>query len=104
MAVTVNLDRPRKMVLNVRAVSAVEDHFKASIFSLVSDRMGLSVLSVMLWQGLKTEDPALTLDKTQDLLQDALSKEGGLAEVSEAMRQALEDSGLTPKAKAPAAD
>lgn len=98
MATTIKLDRPRSLVFDVRALCAVEDHYKAAIFNLLSERMGLSVLAVMLWQGLKKDDPQLTLETTQDLLQAAL-QEGRMEEVMQAIKAAVEASGLVPKAQ-----
>ncbi len=92
------LDRPRELRLDVAALCAIEDHFKTGISSLLSERMGLSVLCVIFYQGMKKEDKTLTLEKTQALVGDYLKAGGDFESLGSSLNAAIEEAGLgSPK-------
>jgi|SRR5262252_5858349 len=73
--VPIILDRPRHLRLDNRAIFSAEKELsalwgkKVSLFTVLgSGELGLNDLSVLLWQGLRHEDPGLTLERVQDLM------------------------------------
>ena len=74
--IPIDLDRPRTVRLDNRAIFTCELELsklwgkKLSFYTVLSDRetLGVNDLSVMLWQGLRHEDAALTLAEVQEFL------------------------------------
>lgn len=66
--VILNLDRPRKFLLNLRGLRLVEEKTGKSLFKQVKwGELGFKDLSLLLWAGLLNEDPDLTQDQCDEL-------------------------------------
>lgn len=57
-------DRDRKFVLDLNAFCELEKRVNKSLFKAIRwDDMGVNDLRLLLWAGLLTDDPALTLEQ-----------------------------------------
>lgn len=66
--VILNLDRPRKFILDLKGLRRAEEITGKSLFKLVRwSELGFSDLSYLLWAGLLGEDPTLTRDQSDEL-------------------------------------
>jgi len=62
-AIVVDLDRKRNFVLDLNAFCELEKRVGKSLFKLIKwDDMGVNDLRYLLWAGLLTDDPSLTLE------------------------------------------
>jgi len=95
-SVPITLDRERQLKYDMNALCDADDVGGDKVTDLVFGRhMGVSALRVMLWAGLKHEDPKLTLKTTGDLMQAYIEREeNGLVELLEKVREGLNASGL----------
>lgn len=70
-----DLDKPRRARLGVDEMTALEDHFDKGLVELFSKRMGISVICVVLWICFRDDEKGLTLDKTKEIIEEALETE-----------------------------
>lgn len=61
--------KPRNLKFDINAIANVERELKTGLNSIMGERMGLDVLRVMLWAGLKHEDQSLTVEKIGNWIQ-----------------------------------
>ncbi len=60
----VELDRKRKYILDLNAFCELEKRIGKSLFKAINwEDMGVNDLRLLLWAGLLTDDPALTLEE-----------------------------------------
>lgn len=86
---TIELDKPRTLRFDLNALCAIEDATGKSLSQAVSNTM--SSIRLMLWAGLKHEDPGLTLEQVGAMINPA---DAGLMEaVTNAFKDSLPDSG-----------
>ena len=99
--VTITLDKVRHIRYPWRAIVDAEHEAKRGLnFILMSGSIEYTIL--MLWAGLKSEDPGLTIDQTGDLIEKYLDDGKSLEELTNAIREGLEKGGWvkqSPEAK-----
>ena len=80
--VTVHLDRPRTLKLNLNIMCEAEQILKKSI---LREDMGLLDFRAILWAGLKQQDPKLTIQKVGEMM-DEVSFNELSSEVAEGLK------------------
>jgi hypothetical protein len=90
--VTIELDRVRHIRYPWRSIVDAEKVAKKGLLHIL---MSASVESIilLLWAGLVTEDPKLTLEQTGDLLEEYLSAGKSLEGIEEAIHEGLKTGG-----------
>lgn len=68
--IPIELDRPRKLFLDLNAMAAYEEVSGRSIWDIQDDiqRMDIKTIRALLWAGLKRDDPELTLEQAGELV------------------------------------
>lgn len=67
--VDVELDRPRKLKYDFKAMRLIEKETgKNTLNSKIWQEMNATDLSIFLWAGLKHEDPDLTVEQVEEIL------------------------------------
>ncbi len=62
--------KPRHLRYDINAIADVERETKSGFMTIMSqERIGFDTIRIMLWAGLKWEDPSLTVSKVGDHLQ-----------------------------------
>lgn len=94
---TITLDKPRQVKYGLRAVRLLEDSLGGlgvgGIDSHIRN-LGVNVLCVAVWVGLKAEDKNLTLNLTIKMLDTYLQNGGSWKALGSVIRRAIEDTGL----------
>ena len=94
--VEIELDgKTRKLRYDFNAIADVEEKAGAGITRLFGeDMVGLHVLRLLIWGGLKWNDRGLTIARVGDMLQKYLESGGELPVLSEVIQKALMVSGV----------
>lgn len=91
VVIPIQLDRPRKMVLDLNAWCAVEEALGVSFLgggAAAIDFASFRSLRAFMWAALRREDPTLTLEAVGDLI-DAAGIETVSNKLAEAINAAL---------------
>jgi len=102
LSVAVTVDRERHLRYDWNAIAEIEAHFgDVSFETLYADvrGVGLNKLRVLVWGGLRWEDPTLTISKTGEILSQYLDDGGDLEILFEKVTDALEAAGFAEKEK-----
>ncbi len=86
--VIIELDRPRTLKFTTNALCELESIFGLPVYEWDKVPDGLSTLRVMLYAGLKHEDPTMTIEKAGDLIDLAESAQEVANKVTEAISAA----------------
>lgn len=94
---TITLDKPRQIKFGLRAVRLLEDSLGglgvAGVDSQIRN-LGVNVLAVAVWVGLKAEDKNLTLNLTVKILDTYLKTGGSWKALGSVVRKAIEQTNL----------
>jgi len=84
------LDRPRKLKFGFKAIRLIREHFGEKD---VSDLLNMKVdeMPIIAWAGLIHEDPNLTIEKVEDLLDGSIPERYTVVEIVNILVKALED-------------
>jgi hypothetical protein len=94
----IHLDKPRKLRYDFNAVADIEQKADAGIGEIMSEKkIGFNVIRLMIWGGLKWEDPKLTPVQAGEILQKFLEGGGDITYISVLITKALEKSGILGK-------
>jgi hypothetical protein len=99
-----NLDRPRRLRFDFKALRTLRERY---VGKELSDFMNVAVdeLPVIAWAGLIWEDPGLTPEAVEALLNDKIGTELTIAGLAEIIAGALAaHTGLEPEKKATSSD
>lgn len=88
-AVTVALDRDRRLTYDLNAICAFEEVTGQSVISALRN-LSMTNIRALLWAGLRADDPEITLEQT-----GALIGFTDLTEVTAALKQALRTDSAT---------
>lgn len=91
--VVYELDRPRTMRFSIKGIKMIESLFKKDLSEIVFEALRPDDLVKVIYAGLCSEDPELTLEKTEELL-DQYSTIG---EIMAKMTEALTESFKQPE-------
>lgn len=95
--VEIQLDRPRRLKFDWNALADFEDaggDFNKAAIS------GFKTLRLLLWAGLKWNDPVMTKAVAGDLIQQYVEQDGQtIATLGDIVKKALVDSGVIPAAE-----
>lgn len=91
--VLIELDKARRLKYDINAFAAIEEALGTSLGQAFRSP-GLREIRALLWAGLRWEDRKLTLEGAGDIIQTYLENGGDLDKLTDAMREALEGSGL----------
>lgn len=96
-----DLDKPRELRFGFKAIRLIRQKFgDRKIEELLM--LKIDEIPVLAWAGLKWQDSQLTLEKVEDLLDDAIPKKYTITALTEIVINALANQmGIKPK-KAPA--
>jgi hypothetical protein len=91
--VPIELDKPRSILLTLPALKAIEDQIakqrgekRVNLFRLLQEGdLGAMEMLVVLWGGLRHEEPGLTLEKTL-----AICAKHSMQAIAEAVKAAME--------------
>jgi hypothetical protein len=92
--------RPRHLKFDINAIADVERETKAGFMTIMGqDRIGFDTVRIMIWAGLKHEDPSLTVFKVGEHLQKYITTNKtnmmiAISTFSDAILEALKLSGL----------
>ncbi len=86
--VIIELDRPRMLKFTTNALCELEDLFGLPVDKWGEVPNGLNTLRLMLYAGLKHEDPSITIEKAGDLIDLAESVQAVADKIAEAMTAA----------------
>lgn len=95
-AVTVKLDKQRKLKYTFNAFCELEEVMGRSLTTLQNGEFKMKDLRALVWAGLLHESPELTLEETGDLIDKADSIEDVTDAVSRAIETALGKKGDEP--------
>lgn len=96
-SIEITLDRPRQLRFNMRALRALELDVRRELGLPLQEAMGrwFSVTArLLVLHGLKHEDPKLTLDRAEGLLQNVIDRGGDVSDIYVAAARALRLSGV----------
>lgn len=96
-SVKITLDEERELRLDINALAEADEIAGASINAfLIGERVGISAIRALLWAGLNAGGgrAKLTLVQAGDLIQTAMSNGVTMADLIDAIRQALRASGI----------
>ena len=84
------LDRPRKLKFGFKAIRLIREHFGEKD---VSDLLNMKVdeMPIIAWAGLVHEDPDLTIEKVEDLLDGSIPERYTVVEIVNILAEALAD-------------
>ena len=84
------LDRPRKLKFGFKAIRLIREHFGEKD---VSDLLNMKVdeMPIIAWAGLIHEDPDLTIEKVEDLLDSSIPGKYTVVEIVNILAEALAD-------------
>ena len=84
------LDRPRKLKFGFKAIRLIREHFGEKD---VSDLLNMKVdeMPIIAWAGLIHEDPDLTIEKVEDLLDGSIPERYTVVEIVNILAEALAD-------------
>ena len=84
------LDRPRKLKFGFKAIRLIREHFGEKD---VSDLLNMKVdeMPIIAWAGLIHEDPNLTIEKVEDLLDSSIPGKYTVVEIVNILAEALAD-------------
>ncbi len=89
-SIILNLDQPREFIFNLNALCTAEERLGKSIFKLVDwKNLGLKDLRLLLWAGLVSKSPELTVEEVGDMI-DAVSIAGIFANLKDLINTALD--------------
>ena len=101
--IMITLDKPRKLRLGMGAIREFEGISGKSINALNEDEVSVTLLSQLLWVMLKQDDPELTWEDSDRLVDDNV--DGGLptiiTAINAAVNAAMSTGAISPNAKAP---
>ena len=100
MYVEIELDRPRRLRFDLRAIRDLEDAMGGKpVGRIVGDLRNVGVTAIVstLWAGLKHEDPSLSQNLVTKILEQYLEAHS-IQIVIKAINQALNESGLLKRA------
>ncbi len=99
--IVIDLDKPRHLRFTPRAMIEAEEHLGMGAFAALSPQYtGVKTLRTYLWAGLKHEDPLLTLEKVEKLMEDYLTNSDQTSlDLENKVKEALQEGGWyrTPK-------
>lgn len=96
-AIDIVLDKPRRLRFDMRALRALETDVRRELGIPLQEAMArwFSVVArLLVLHGLRPDDPRLTLDKVEVMLQHTIDQGGDVAKVYEAAARALRLSGV----------
>ena len=94
-AVTIELDRPRRLRFDVNALADAEERLGMGLGKIMQQEASFALLRTLLWAGLKWEDRRLTTPEAAGtLLQQYLVGGGDLEVVATRIMEAILASGL----------
>lgn len=104
MAISIKLDKEYKLHFGVMELDKIEEYHKQSLSEIFSkEKLGLRVIVTCLWAGISRFQPEFSpLSKRDDVLSlvDSWQAEGGdIIEITKAITQAIQESGLLGKQK-----
>jgi hypothetical protein len=98
--VKIKLDRERKLYFDINTIAEVDDQLRLGVVGLFRQNdWRVSDVRLLLWAGLKAEDPALTIADVGRLIQERISGGGMLFDITEAIRQAFVAAGFLREAE-----
>ncbi|AOY76919.1 hypothetical protein [Clostridium formicaceticum] len=86
-SIAIELDKIRNLRIGINAICQIEDFIGKSISSL-QDGAGVKELRLMLFCGLNWEDKELTLERTGELMDEAIEN-NGIEYISEKLGEAI---------------
>ena len=92
-----DLDKPRELRFGFKATRAIRQKFgDRNVESLLNIKV--DEMPILAWAGMKWDDKTLTVDKVEDLLDDAIPKKYTILRVTEIVLEAFSDHmGITSK-------
>jgi len=97
MYTEITLDKPRRLRFDLSAIQELEAALGSVPLGLVRAQirqLGMTAIALSLWVGLKHEDRALTRPLANRILETYLTGGGSLVEVTQAILDAFDASGL----------
>lgn len=92
--VPISLDKPRRLMFDVNALSDAEDALGTSIGKAMTQRAGIREIRTLLWAAMKWEDRGLTVERAGNILQKYIEAGGSLEEIGTKIGEAIVASGL----------
>lgn len=93
-AVTIELDRPRRLRFDVNALADAEERLGMGLGRIMQQEASFALLRTLLWAGLRHEDRRLTPEAAGTLLQQHIAGGGDLETVAARVMEAILASGL----------
>lgn len=97
MSVTIDFDKPRQLKYGLAEVRDLESALGGKpLADIVNDlaRLGVNVLVLSLWAGLKHEDRALNPKLVERMLSSYIAEKKSLRKLGQAVNDALDETGL----------
>lgn len=96
--IAIELDRIRHLRLTPNALADAEKASGLGIIAMVNiDRIGFSSLRALLWAGLKTEDPILTIEQVGNFMDIFQERGGTFNDLEKIVLDALQETGWFPE-------
>lgn len=94
--VEIVLGRPRRLRFRYQDMRALEERAGKPLGEVVGDlaRMSIKTVELVVWAGLRHEEPRLRPDDVQPLLQAYFEEGKSLSDILAVLRQAVQESGF----------
>lgn len=91
-------NKTRRLKYDFNAIADIEESSgmgMAKIFS--AEMMGLHTIRLLVWAGLKHEDPGITIQRAGMIIRDMMAEDYALDDIMVLITDALSNSGVFPK-------
>jgi hypothetical protein len=89
--------KSRTLRFNARALRLLERESGKSVFQLIDEASRLTTTAVLLWAGLRAENPELTLEQVDELLDGYMGLGHQYFELLEPIAEALVEAGVVKR-------
>ena len=96
--VEIGLDKLRYLRFDINAFADIEQKGGAGLEKLVGENLvGINTIRLLLWGGLKWEEPRLSLEQVGNMISQYLEGGGELQDIGNKVMEAVQHSGLVAK-------
>lgn len=93
--ILIELDRPRHLRFDMNALCDADQKLDHQLLTILSSSpVMLDTARVLLWAGLKHEDPSLTIERAGELMEIYIRREKSIVPLVKALIDGIQESGL----------
>jgi hypothetical protein len=97
MPITIDLDKPRELKFDLRAIKDLEANMNGQPLGAIVQQLaqiGVTAIVMALWAGLKHEDRSLTPSLVTKMLEQYIAEGKSLRTLGRALNDAIDETGL----------